>query len=398
MHNDDLEFLNCSNMMEVIENTLPNPSRAQVAKHLGLSRTATSMIAQKLIEGGLIVELETVKKGRGRPGTPLAVNTNHWHALGAAYLENAWRFVIVNLGGEVVESMDLPVPSTEPEDLIQTLIEGFTMMRDKSPHALIPALGVGAPGLVDHTSGAVLRADDLGWQTEVSFQQILSEKLDFPVLVMNRYRVNGLAEIRFGNHKGSHNIIYLGIGTGISGSIYLDRILMNTTNYRLGHIVIDPNGPLCGCGQRGCLQAMSSEGALLRYAQKRREEDSSFLATIKSEALDGHLITSLAETGNPDAQECLNHIAEPLAIALSTLANAIAPDEVIIGGPLGDRSTYLVDRVRDLVNARLLGWQRLQMSILKGTQGPLGPAVGAATLVLENKMELLFNSGCPSKG
>ena len=131
MHNDDLEFLNCSNMMEVIENTLPNPSRAQVAKHLGLSRTATSMIAQKLIEGGLIVELETVKKGRGRPGTPLAVNTNHWHALGAAYLENAWRFVIVNLGGEVVESMDLPVPSTEPEDLIQTLIEGFTMMRDK---------------------------------------------------------------------------------------------------------------------------------------------------------------------------------------------------------------------------------------------------------------------------
>lgn len=383
-------------MLQAIESELETPSRAQVAQHLGLSRTATSMIAQKLIKAGLVTELESVKKGRGRPGTPLALDEHTWHAIGAAFYSGSWNFVVINLVGKIVEHRSVPIKETDPESVIDLLISGLLSIQESTPYALIPGFGIGAPGLVDNRSGSIFRADDLGWKEVIPLKEIVEERTGQPALIMNRYRANGLAEIHFGNHSRCHNMIYLGIGTGISGSIYLDRVLMNSTNYRLGHIVIDPHGPLCGCGQRGCLQAMACEGALLSYAQRRKSEEPGFLRLADEAAMTGAAIAAMAEGGDKDAQECLDHIAEPLAIAIATLTNTIAPDEVIIGGPLGDLSSYLVDRVRSLVYDRILDWQSEQMSILKGSQGPFGPAIGAATYVLNNKLELLFPLGCLS--
>ncbi len=396
MQNDDLEFLNCRNMLQAIEVDLETPSRAQVAQHLGLSRTAASAIAQKLIKAGLVTELESVRRGRGRPGTPLALDGHTWHALGSAFYSGAWNFVVINLLGKVVESRSIAITATDPSSVIDTLITGLLSIKESIPYKLIPGFGIGAPGLVDNRSGSIFRADDLGWQTIIPLKEIIETRTGIPALVMNRYRANGLAEIKFGNHNRSHNIIYLGIGTGISGSIYLDQVLMNSTNYRLGHIVIDPHGPLCGCGQKGCLQAMAGEGALISYAEQRKAQEPGFLQKLDGQQITGAAIAALAGSGDQDARSCLDQIAEPLAIAIATLTNAIAPDEIIIGGPLGDLSSYLVDRVRTLVYDRILDWQSAQMPILKGSQGPFGPAIGAATYVLNNKMELLFTQGCSS--
>jgi predicted NBD/HSP70 family sugar kinase len=397
MQNDDLEFLNCRNMLHAIEHDLATPSRAQVAQHLGLSRTATSMLAQKLLKAGLITELESLKRGRGRPGTPLTLDEQVWHALGAAFYSGAWNFLIINLVGKIVESKRIAVNSTDQHEVIEALITGLIEIQRSTSHTLLPGYGIGAPGLVDNLTGSIYRADDLGWKEIIPLKQIIEGRTGKQALVINRYRANGLAEIRFGNHSGKHNVIYLGIGTGIAGSIYLDQELMNSTNYRIGHMVIDPHGPLCGCGQRGCLQAMAGEGALLSFVHHRKAEQPTYLAELTDDHLTGAAIAALAEEGNEDAREALRHIAEPIAIAVSTLANAIAPDEVIIGGPLGDLSSYLVDRVRAKVYERILDWQAKHLTILKGTQGHYGPAIGAATYVLNNKMELIFGQGCSER-
>ena len=132
--------------------------------------------------------------------------------------------------------------------------------------------------------------------------------------------------------------------------------------------------------------------ALVEFALRQMKLKPGFLRKIRKEDLNGQVIASLAEEGDIDARTCLNYIADPLAIAVSTLANAIAPDEVIIGGPLGDSSNYLVDCIRKRVHAHLLDWQNEQISISQGTQSYFGPAIGAATFMLEQKLELILNS------
>lgn len=395
MQNDDLEFINCTNVLHCIESELEKPSRAQVAQHLGLSRTAVSMIVQRLMRAGLVKELESEKSGRGRPGTPLVLDDATWHAIGAAYYSGTWNFVVINLLGRIVMQQQIPVFSTDMDTIVIALEEGLLSMKEGCPGSMLPGFGIGSPGLVDHRTGSVFRADDLGWKTLLPMKEIIEERTGVRAFVINRYRANGLAEIRFGNHDRAHNMIYLGIGTGISGSIYLDRVLLNSTKYRLGHIVIDPNGPVCGCGQHGCLQAMASERALIAYARSRMEQVPTFLSSIRGFPLSGKAIVELAEAGDTDARACIEHIAQPIAIAICTLVNVIAPDEVIIGGPLGDTSTYLVDCVRSEVYKHLLDWQAADMLITKGTQGDFGAAVGAATFLLEHKLELILNEESP---
>jgi len=395
MQSDDLEFINCQNVLHCIERELNQPSRAQIAKHVGLSRTAISLIAQKLIKAGLVKELETKIKGRGRPGTPLVIDDSRWYAIGAAFYSGTWIFVIVNLSGAIFTTHYITVLSTESDIITETLIEGLEYMRSICPGNMIPGFGIGAPGLVDHKTGTVLRADDLGWHEVTPIKTLVEERTGLQVFIINRYRANGLAEIRYGDHKNASNVIYIGIGTGIAGSIYLNKKLLNTTNYRLGHMVIDPHGPLCGCGQRGCLQAMASEGALLMYAREQIEKNPNFLKKIQGKNLNGKLIVFLAEEGDPDARACIEHISYPLAIGASTLANVIAPDEIIIGGPLGDASTYLVDCVRTHVQEHLLDWQNRETKISQGTQGDLGSAIGAVTFMLDHKLELVMGGYCP---
>lgn len=390
MQNDYLEFLNICHIQQAIEHELETPSRAQIAAHLGLSRTATSVIVQKLLQAGLIRELEVARKGRGRPGTPLVLNESAWYGIGAAFYSLQWTFVIIDLAGHLVESHQIGVLSTTPEEVVETLLEGLAYIRQRCPEQMLPAVGIGAPGLVDHKTGSIYRADDFGWTKSIPLKEIVEKETGLRAYILNRYWTNGLAEIRNGAHENSKNIVYLGIGSGISGSIYLDRKLQNSTRYRLGHMVIDANGPRCGCGQQGCLQALASEGALLAFAREKMALDPEFFPIARKRVLTGSLITLLADEGNRDAQLCIDYIAKSLAIAVCTLANVIAPDEIIIGGPLGGSSYYLIDQVRALVNERLLDWQREEIQITKGYHDLYGPAVGAALYMIEHKMELLF--------
>lgn len=397
MQIDDLEFINCQNVLHCIERDIYQPSRAQIAKHVGLSRTAVSLIVNRLIKVGLIKELDKKVEGRGRPGIPLVIDGSIWHAIGAAYYSGTWSFVIVNLLGEIITSHHMSVLSTEQDIILETLIQGLEYMRSICPHKMIPGFGIGAPGLVDKKTGSILRADDLGWHEAIPIKAIVEKKTGLPVFIINRYQASGLSEIRYGNHKDSPNIIYLGIGTGIAGSLYLGNKLFNTTNYRIGHMVIDPHGPRCGCGQEGCLQAMASEGALLMYAREQMDKTPGFLSKTQGKNLTGMLIVQLAEEGDPDARSCIEYISNPLAIGVSTLANVVAPNEIIIGGPLGDASAYLVDCVRNRVKAHLLDWQNEVIAITQGTQGPqgyFGSAIGAATFMLDQKLELVMGGNC----
>ncbi len=371
-------------------------SRADVAKKLGLSRTTISTLMVRFIRQGLVSELEGDPKGRGRPGIPVEMNSASWFCLGAEFFSNRWVFVLANLKGEVIDTHILPTVSGTPDEFVGVLIAGLRQMAAKAPGRLLPAVGVGAPGVVDWEKGYIVRADDLGWK-QVEIGRPVEEATGFAAFVLNRNRAAGLAEARFGQGRDSDVFIYIGVGTGISAAVMVEGNLLHGISYsagEIGHLILRSDGPPCRCGKRGCLQTLAAEEAMVKkfreIAAKGGVKPSSQLGRqlAKGGTITGEMLAFAAIQGDPAAQECLRESARYLGMAAGLLITAFNPEKIIIGGPLVRAGTLLVDYVREEAEKWALDYSYAFSKIEASQLGEYSGALGAACLVLRHKLEL----------
>ncbi len=376
-------------------------SRAAAAKKLGLSRTTISTMMVRFIQQGLVSELAGDPKGRGRPGIPVEMNTSTWFSLGAEYFSNRWVFVLANLKGEVVRTRILPAGSGDPDKFVSVLIDGIRQMLAEAPGRVLPAVGVGAPGVVNWEEGAILRADDMGWKN-IQVGQAVEEATGLASFVLNRNRAAGLAEARFGQGRDSDAFIYIGVGTGISAAVMVDGNLLHGVSYsagEIGHMIVQPDGPLCRCGKRGCLQTLAAEGALVRkfgeLAAAGRVDDESRLGRelTRGKKITGEMICAEAFHGDAAARESVRAAAGWLGMACGILINTFNPGRIIIGGPLVRVGTLLVDYVREEAARWTLDYPYSFTAIEASRLGEYSGALGAACLVLRHKLELSTPEG-----
>jgi len=377
------------------------PTRANIAEHLSLSRTTASSLASRLISAGLIEELNTAVNGRGRPGIPLRLSADHWFSLGAAFTGDEWRFLFVDLYGRIIKEHVAQVISFSANSFIKVLQKGLSYMLKNKPGRLLPRIGIGAPGVVDSNSGVIISADDMGWKNIALGDQIL-KVTGMKSLIINRNRASGLAEARFGAGRNVRNLIYIGVGTGISAAFINDGILLEGANFcagEVGHTLIDPKGPLCGCGKRGCLQAMASSNALVAAVQglysslSKKEKKHPFnpLGEILHDKslLTGELIGKEANRGNAVAIAGMEKIACVLSIATANLINLMNPSKIVIGGSLGNTGPMLTKLIYREVEKLAMKTQLQAVTIEQSLLGNIAAALGAASLPLQYKLEVL---------
>jgi glucokinase-like ROK family protein len=268
-------------------------------------------------------------------------------------------------------------------------------MRKKCPGKLLPAVGIGVPGLVDKHTGVIKQAEDLGWRDVPIAERIMAE-LQFPAYVINRHRAAGLAEARYGAGVGVRELVYIGIGTGISSALFIQGVLVDGANSsfgELGHVTVDPNGPPCTCGNYGCLQSYASGNALVKEARRLLQEGGNSRIGQTSEslaALSGEAICEAAKEGDELALACVRHAARYLGIVIANQINYLNPDTVVLGGPIGQCAEPLLDLIRTEVKNRALAYPLSAVRILSSTLGRNAGAIGAARLVLDQKLSLIF--------
>ncbi|MFA6682306.1 MAG: ROK family transcriptional regulator [Sphaerochaeta sp.] len=397
------DMKNTWDTLNLIEHAEPWTTRATIAKLLNLSRTTVSIIVSQLIAYGLVEEFDTSATGRGRPGIPLKLSISTWNALGASFHGDQWQFLLVNLLGQTVLEHREQLEAITIEQFIEKLLCGLDFMIAAAPKKLLPLIGIGTPGLVDSNTGIITRADDLGWK-RVKIGEMVTEHTGFPCYAINRHRAAGLAEVQFGIGRGIRNLIYIGIDTGISAAFINDGILLEGANFsagEIGHLLIDPNGPLCGCGRYGCLQAFSSSQALIRLMQEKYRsliafgdeiEPNLLWKAIEEQHLTGDLIASEANKGNKFAIAGMKKIAVQLGIAVSNLINTMNPQKIIIGGVLGNTGPFLADLIRQeaAIHAMASPFStvNIEMSVLGNSSG----ALGAASIPLRYKLELVIQA------
>ncbi len=395
MRYEDMEYVNYQHILKSIEYDLDTPSRAAVAKHLGLSRTTVSTISNNLISWGVVTEGKGVSVSRGRPGNPLTISNEVWRVLGAAFYSSSWLFVLCDLLGNILDTYKVPIEHLTPETLVSTLIGGLLHMKSLHSENLLPAVGIGVPGVVDTKNGDILFAHDLSWHDTLHVRSTVEQAVGMKVYIRNRYCLAGVAEFKYANPEKEKNLIYIGLGSGISCAIFVDGRLMDGDSFcagRIAHIQVEPEGPLCNCGKRGCLLTVANERVLLDTVLDRRRAASvrEALKNVPEPELSVELIGRAADSGDTFARECIDSILVHLNKVISMLVDTLNPGKIVIGGPMGYSCGYLVRQVEKAMKVYPDYPPVAHLRIAQGQLLETGAALGAASLVMERKLELLY--------
>lgn len=247
-------------------------------------------------------------------------------------------------------------------------------------------VGIGSPGSIDHDKGIVRFSPNFPDWVDFELGEMLSSKLGKPVYVENDANAFVLGEKWFGAAKGHSHIVALTLGTGVGGGVISHGMLItghNGIGTELGHVIIEPKGPQCGCGNYGCLESLASATAIRRMAiegQKKFPESIIF----KSEKIDAKAVFDAAKQGDLLGKSIIEIVINALAIGISNFIHIFNPEVVVIGGGVSRAGEILFNPLREKV-------EHLVMPSFKGTyeivQSPLfeeAGILGAASVILQN--------------
>jgi glucokinase len=254
----------------------------------------------------------------------------------------------------------------------------------------VDAIGIGAAGWIDAARSKIMFAPNLAWRDE-PLRDHIADRFNVPVVVENDGNVAAWAEFRFGAaREASDSMVLYTVGTGIGSGIVLGGELVRGSfgvAAELGHVRAVPDGQLCGCGRRGCLEQYASGSALVRYARATAKDEPDkadrllALANGLPEAITGPMVTAAGKEGDPAAIRAFEQVGYWLGNSMADVVQVLDPQLIVIGGGVIEAGDLLLGPAeasyRDALEAR----GRLPVAEVRGAQmGNLAGVVGAADL------------------
>lgn len=365
--------------------------RIQLTKVTELSRATISSTISELIECKLVQETEKAPSTGGRPAIALELVPGS-HAIMGADLDNqVWTLGVFDLLGNVQHMTKIPVSSPRPETAVQELIGHISGVAKASDKEVIQMFGLSVPGLVDTKKGIIKSASDLGW-ANVEIEDMVSKELGWPAVAMNRHRARGLAECRFGSGRDYQHMIYVGVGSGIAAGIFNDRQLVSGSfggAGELGHITVEPDGPVCPCGNNGCLHLYATAPAIEQEARRllRSGVESSLLNRMLPgndlQLLQASDVCKAADEGDELAVRIVSRAATYLGIALANLVNLLNPEAIILGGTIPGTCNTYVQIATKVMQQRSMTALSSGITVHTAVLGEIGGALGAINFALD---------------
>jgi len=263
------------------------------------------------------------------------------------------------------------------------------MVRAGVNQAQVAAAGIGAPGPLDVEAGVVVAPPNLpGWD-RVPLRRLIESRLGITTFLENDANAAALGEYRFGAGRGVEHMIYVTASTGIGGGLILNGRLYHGASGmagEIGHITIMPYGPLCGCGNRGCLEALASGTAIARQAGERVARGAptliADLAGGDPERVTAKLVAEAASQGDMEAQEILAEAMHYLGIGMANLVNLFNPQLIVIGGGLTNIGEMLFGPVQRAIDRRALPTLAQAVRVVRAELGDNAGVLGAAAVAL----------------
>ncbi|MEU0840898.1 ROK family transcriptional regulator [Streptomyces sp. NPDC005962] len=366
-------------------------TQAEIARSTGLSAATVSNIVRELKDGGTVEVTPTSAGGRrarsvslsGDAGIVVGVDFGHTHL----------RVAVGNLAHQVLaeeaEPLDVDASSAQgldrAEQLVSRLITSTGLSRDK-----VVGVGLGVPAPIDVETGTLGSTAILPGWAGTNPRDDLAQRLGVPVHVDNDANLGALGELVWGSGRGVADLAYIkvadGVGAGlvISGQIYRGP---GGTAGEIGHITLDESGPVCRCGNRGCLETFAAARYILPLLHSAHGAD----LTIER-------MVQLARDGDPGCRRVIADVGRHIGSGVANLCNLINPSRMVLGGHLAEAGELVLGPIRESVARYAIPSAARQLAVMPGALGGRAEVLGALALVLSEMGDSTLLEGALSAG
>ncbi len=359
-------------------------TKAKLASVTGLTFMAIKKILEELETLRLIRSDQKETSGMGRKAISYVINENYKYTIGIHINKYSTSIALLNLRGKIMRierhSMEQDfVNQNEFVELITASVKDVMELAGVDRGRVL-GIGIGTPGPVDCENGIILTPPNLPVLSYLPLKEILEEKTGLPVYVNKDTNVIALGEYWYGNVGECRNLVYIDVDMGIGSGLIMDgrvNVGANSIAGEFGHITIDINGPLCNCGNRGCLEALSSGIAVLREMREQLEKEERHPLYNKRKALTMEDVFEMVNQKDLLTISILNQSAFYLGVGVSNLINILDPEIIVLGGILIQNYSRYFSIVQDVANGRKAKGareNRMAVSALKDNAGVIGAA------------------------
>ncbi|MGY1736792.1 MULTISPECIES: ROK family protein [unclassified Geodermatophilus] len=359
-------------------------TRAQLVERTGLSRATVSGYVADLVDRGLVApgdDAGAVETG-GRPARLVHLTRRAGVVVGVDIGRTHVRVAVADLSHEIVgeETTTLPVADLDSDAVLDTVAGQVRAELRRAGACTEDVVGavVGLPtpvvGRAASARGTVARSNILPTWSGRTPAPALQERLGVPVIVENDANLGAVAEVRWGAGRGSRATLYLKMATGVGGALVIDGDLLrgvSGTAGEMGHVSLDPAGPLCRCGNRGCLELTAGGTALLRA-----------IRTAAPHHTDLRSLVAGAQEGDQACRRLIADAGASVGFVLGGLVNVLNPDRIVVGGELGTAGDLLVDPLRRALEQSAIPAAAEQLTVVPGSLGARAEVLGALAVAL----------------
>jgi glucokinase-like ROK family protein len=356
-------------------------SRADIARRTGLSRSTVSSLVADLQADGLVVERPEPGSAHGaqggRPPILLSFDASAGAAVGIDFGHSHLRVAVSDLASTILSERRQPLDTDHDAqqglELAAEMVEDALADAGVSRTSVIGA-GMGLPGPIEQSAGTVGSSAILpGWIGMAAATE-MRRRLDIPVMVDNDANLGALAEAAFGAGRDAGDLIYLKVSSGIGAGLILNgRLYRGSAGLagELGHVLVDPDGIVCRCGNRGCLETVAATGALVDLLRRSHGEDLTVEAMLEA-----------ARAGDLGCRRVIHDAGRALGQVVATLLNVLNPELLVVGGDLAGAGDLLLAGVRESVGRAALPEAARRAAVVAGVLGDRAQVLGALALVV----------------
>jgi glucokinase-like ROK family protein len=395
---ENVKNLNKHAIIDLIRFTPNGISRVELARELNLTRAAITSIINDLQAIGLVNEVEG-KYPSGRKPIVLEINPNRGYVVGVDIGSTHLTILLANYAAHVIKDIEWPIRIDEGPTVILGQVD--QRLRDFLKESNlkmgdIKAICVGVPGPVVLQEGMVSEPPIMpGWD-KFPIKNYIKSLWKVPVTIGNDAELGAIGEWAYGAGRGEDNLAYIKVGRGIGAGLLLDGQVYHGADGsagEIGHFTIEENGPLCSCGNRGCLEAVAGGNAVAKRAIEsiKNGHRTELSAITPIDSIESKDVIAAACNGDLLSQQILSEAGSHLGTAIAGLVNLFNPSIIIIGGGVSQIGDLLLEPIRLTVRKRSLKMAskglRISTALLGRRSSGMGAVVQALSLVLHTEIE-----------